>query len=167
MTGNSDQRTDNAVAVLAPSALRRRLGIGGLAGLGVILAYVAATGRESALAAAALAVAAALALVLAYRMKTATSSALELRSDGLYTTEGILVAAISNVERIELGMFAFKPSNGFLIILKQPMPGSWNPGLWWRVGRRVGVGGVTSRSRSKALAEAMAMLVREDSRNSR
>ena len=159
MTAAASKEHRKTVAVLAPSVIRRSFGIGALLTLGIVLAYVAVTARESAAAIASLAGAAALAFFVAYRMRAATLSGLELTREGLYTTEGTLVAALSNVKRIERGMFAFKPSNGFLILLKQPMSGSWNPGLWWRFGRRVGVGGVTPRAEGKAMAEAMALLI--------
>ena len=161
----SGRETDKVVATLAPSGIRRSLGIGGLAALGVILAYVAAAGRDASVSSLTLAVAAALAVLLAYKMLVSTSKALELRTDGLYTSDGMLIASISNVRQVELGVFAFKPSNGFLIVLKQPMAGSWNPGLWWRFGRRVGIGGVTPRAEGKVMAEAMTLLLREYSRD--
>ena len=159
MTAAADSQHRKVVAMLAPSVIRRSFGIGALLLLGIVLAYVAATAGESTAAVVSLAGASVLAFFVAWRMCAATRSGLELTSDGLFTADGILVAALSNVRRIERGMFAFKPSNGFLILLKQPMPGSWNPGLWWRFGRRVGVGGVTPRAEGKAMAEAMALLI--------
>ena len=157
-------RPPNEVLVtLAASPIRRGLGVGGLALLGLILLFVAASGRDSFFATLTIALAAVIALLLAYRMFNATAATLELRGSGLYTSDGRIVAAIDNVQEIEMGVFAFKPSNGFVIFLNQPMVRSWNPGLWWRIGRRVGVGGVTSRAEGKVMAEAMTLLVHDNS----
>jgi hypothetical protein len=35
------------------------------------------------------------------------------------------------------------------------------PGLWWRAGRRVAVGGVTSRAEGKAVAELINVMLAE------
>jgi hypothetical protein len=58
---------------------------------------------------------------------------------------------------VERGAFAFKPSNGFLVRLDKPLGRGWAPGLWWRLGRLLGVGGVTSASQSKAMAEILSL----------
>lgn len=163
MSAAALEQNQKIVAALAPSVIRRCFGVGALLTLGAVLTYVAVTASESAAAGASLAVAAALSFFVAHRMRGATLSGLELTREGLYTTDGTLVAALSNVKRIERGVFAFKPSNGFVIQLERPMPGSWNPGLWWRFGRRVGIGGVTPRAEGKILAEAMAQLIGSNS----
>ena len=36
---------------------------------------------------------------------------------------------------------------------KTPAARRWEPGLWWRIGRRIGVGGVTPASQSKVMAD--------------
>ena len=56
---------------------------------------------------------------------------------------------LKNIARVERGLFAFKPSNGFLILLNNPMSRAWHPGLWWRFGRRIGIGGVTPQAEGK------------------
>jgi hypothetical protein len=50
-----------------------------------------------------------------------------------------------------------KPSNGFTVVMETKQPRAWAPGLWWRVGRRVGVGGVTGASQTKFMAEQIAL----------
>ena len=72
------------------------------------------------------------ALVGCVRMLNATSRGLVLSDAGLSDTEGRLVAALDKIEKVERGVFAFKPSNGFVLLLKSPMPRAWEPGLWWR-----------------------------------
>ena len=73
------------------------------------------------------------------------------------------VAAWDDIARVERGAFALRPSNGFLLHLHAPGPRAWAPGLWWRLGRRLGVGGVTAAGQSKGMAEILtAMLVERD-----
>lgn len=159
-TQSTRQDKDKVIAMLAPSPFRRYFGIGGLAALGTIFAYVVmVTGLSSTLATITIVLAAVLSFVLAYRMFVATSDILQLKREGLFTTKNELVAQMDNIEKIELGIFVMKPSNGFLIVLKEPMDRRWQPGLWWRFGHRVGIGGVTSRPEGKAMADAMQILL--------
>ncbi len=148
-----------ALAKLSPSPPRRWFGIGVLALLGTLLIYFGVSGLSfDALDLVAIA-AGALILFLAFRMRTSTQSFLVLNAGGLYTNDGITVAEIANISKIDRGLFALKPSNGFLVILKRPMRGSWHPGLWWRLGTRIGVGGVTSPAEGKLMAENLTRLI--------
>ncbi|MCP4820329.1 MAG: hypothetical protein GY883_14140, partial [Shimia sp.] len=56
-------------------------------------------------------------------------------------------------------MFDMKPSNGFAIKLKQSRGRRWQPGLWWSLGRRVGIGGVTPGAHSKEMAQMLEALL--------
>lgn len=96
------------------------------------------------------------ALWLAREVHRATSQTLELHPDGLFAEDGTCLCRMSEIERIERGVFAFKPAGGFLLRLKEKRPAAWWPGLWWRRGRVVGVGGVTARSAGRAMAEVIA-----------
>ena len=148
------------IATLVPSPIRRYMGTGVMVALGIILFYVAQDDRNSSLVAALLFVGlGVVALLLAHRMHTASSNSLTLLAEELHSSDGSLVAKTDNIARVERGLFAFKPSNGFLIVLREPMPVAWHPGLWWRLGRRVGVGGVTPRAESKLMAERIHMLI--------
>ncbi len=98
-------------------------------------------------------------LLIAWKMHTATSNSLILREDGLYSSDGTVVARLANIARVERGLFAFKPSNGFLILLNNPMSRAWHPGLWWRFGRRIGIGGVTPQAEGKVMAERIHMML--------
>ena len=66
---------------------------------------------------------------------------------------------IDEIESIDRGFFAFKPSNGFLLTTKSPGSRTWQPGLWWRIGRRIGVGGMTPGAQSKSVSEIIAIRV--------
>ena len=92
------------------------------------------------------------------RLRVATLGGLVLTRAGLETAEGEMIAAIDNIDKVERGVFAFKPSNGFLLRLKEPDGKGWAPGLWWKVGRRIGVGGTLSNGQSRAMAETIIAL---------
>jgi hypothetical protein len=70
-----------------------------------------------------------------------------------------MIVPIDQIRSVERGVFAFKPSNGFTIRLKSKAPAAWQPGLWWRAGRSVGVGGVTSSTPAKFMAEQIHDLI--------
>ena len=152
---------DKWVYVLAASPARRVFGIGMLVALGALLVWVGAAAMPSVPAALAFWAAGAATLWSAALTKSATSDTIRLSRDGLYSSDGVLVAELDNVAGVEFGLFAFKPSNGFALRLKRPMRSVWRPGLWWRIGRRVGVGGVTPRAEAKIMAETIAALLNE------
>lgn len=152
---------DKWVYELAASPGRRVFGIGMLVALGALLVWVGAAATPSLPAAAAFWAAGGAALWSAALTKSATSESIRLSPDGLYSSDGALIAELDNVAGVEFGLFAFKPSNGFALRLKRPMRSVWRPGLWWRIGRRVGVGGVTPRAEAKIMAENIAALLNE------
>ncbi|MEM7489248.1 MAG: hypothetical protein AAF390_09015, partial [Pseudomonadota bacterium] len=78
---------------------------------------------------------------------------------GLYQADGVPVAPLDAIASIDRALFTFKPSNGFLIRLKDPLGRAWVPGMWWRMGRRVGVGGVTRGAETKIVADALSAMV--------
>ena len=149
---------EDELETLWPSQARRFSALFALAVVGGILIWhgFAGTGFLSRTMAAFLAFAD---IWLAIRILHASAMPLRLRTDGLYSDDGTLVAALSNILRVERGTFAFKPSNGFLIILRAPMHAVWKPGMWWRFGRRVGVGGVTSKVDGKRMADRLSALL--------
>ena len=85
------------------------------------------------------------------------STAVGLTFDGtrLTDTNGIEICRLDQVTTVEKGALAFKPTNGFTLRLKEPAPRGWSPGIWWRFGRNVGVGGVLSGNQTKLMAEAI------------
>ncbi len=85
-------------------------------------------------------------LGLTYLFYSNTGKSLILYEDRLVSTDGELLFEVNNVASIENGLFSFKPSNGVLFYLKEPMSFKWKLGLWWRFGKRVGIGGCTQKS---------------------
>lgn len=96
---------------------------------------------------------------LAWRLWQATARRLVLTEEALMEDGGRVLCRIGDIAAVERGAFAFKPSNGFMIRLKAPANRVWAPGLWWRLGRRIGIGGVTPAGQGKAMADVLAARV--------
>lgn len=148
------------IATVDPSPGRRVFGVGVLGLLGVLLFYLAAgPSHSSGMAQLALFLAGAASMAAAVFMWSATGRQLILTEEGLQDDTGRLLAPIEQIASIDRGMFAMKPSNGFILRLKARGSAVWVPGLWWRLGKRVGVGGVTAANQTKVMAEAITVLL--------
>lgn len=147
---------------IPPSPARRVMGVGMLAALGALLAFLALARPPEALGWRLFLLAAGLAtLWLARRMWRLSAHGLVLTPAGLREAgpQGRWLAPIEAVERVERGVFAFKPSSGFLLRTRSAGPGAWSPGVWWRIGRHVGVGGILRGTEAKAAAEVLQVLL--------
>lgn len=148
------------LARITASATRRFIGVGAMLGLGALLLYMAlSTGGMHFLWQVALGGLGLGALWLGQKTWQSTGHALILTEQALTDSDGTVLARIDQIERVDRSAFAMKPSNGFLVILKQPGPRVWRPGLWWRLGRRVAVGGVTAGSQTRPVADIMSQLL--------
>ena len=145
--------SDEIRAKIEISQPRRWLGVGMLFCLGALLIYVAFATPPSLQWQAFLLGVGTAALWLAEKMRRATAGWIEMTDAVLRDQDGTLIATLDEIENVERGMLAFKPSNGFLMKTTHPAPNHWSPGLWWRIGRRVGVGGVTPSSQGKVMAD--------------
>jgi hypothetical protein len=159
---------EKVLAVVEASGPRRVIALAMLVGLGGLLLYLAFATPPEALGWQVFLVAAgALSLWAADRMRRATMGRLVLTASTLTDADGTVLARIDELEKLERGVFAFKPSSGFLLKLRRSGPAEWRPGLWWRLGRRVGVGGVTPRYQTRAMAELIELrLARRDAEGS-
>tara|TARA_R110002049_G_scaffold140930_7_gene302371 strand:+ start:23566 stop:24063 length:498 start_codon:yes stop_codon:yes gene_type:complete len=155
MTQPIDENTELAVA--RATGGRRILGLVSLALLGVLLIYVAFVRPPAAGWQLFLIVVGGGTIWMADKMRRATAGGIVLTETELRDTDGTLIARIDDIESMDRGFFAFKPSNGFL--LKTTTPGSrvWRPGMWWRMGRRIGVGGMTPGRHTKPMSEIIAI----------
>ncbi|MDE0111848.1 MAG: hypothetical protein OXI87_06855 [Albidovulum sp.] len=167
-TKNSDSRIDDSKAFevlcsLEPSPSRALIGAFMLVLLAGFLFYIGfgdtSTHLASRVAIPALGIAS---LYSAFRIYSVSQDKILLTRDALRTRDGTLVANVGNIERVETGLLAMKPSNGFLVVLKEPMRRAWYPGLWWRFGKRIGIGGITSKHGGKVMAGAIASLMNSD-----
>lgn len=153
---------DEVLARISASPARRVMGVLSMGALGAILVYVGfARPPEGLVWQLVLIVFGAGALFLADRMRRATAEVLELTREELRSTDGTVIARVEEIEHLDRGFFAFKPSNGFLMRLREKKKARWEPGLWWCLGRRVGIGGVTPGSHSKAMSEILAALMHQ------
>ena len=148
--------------VLHPSPPRRVLAFAMQAGLAALLLWVAvARPPEDPLWTLFLVAFGTVALLVAWRGWTGSREPIVLDEGGLRSGDGRPIAPIGDIASVDRALFSFKPSNGFLVRLRAPAPRAWVPGMWWRVGRRVGVGGVTGGARTKMLADVLAMMLAE------
>jgi hypothetical protein len=150
---------DEVLAVIEASAVRRWMGVIMLAGLGGLVIYVAFATPPRLGWQVFLIVVGALALWMADKMRRATEHRIELTETEVRSSDGQVIAMVANIEKIDRGVFALKPSNGFMVRTTSSQSRAWRPGLWWRLGRRIGVGGVTSASQTKTMSEILAALL--------
>ena len=125
--------------------------------LGGLLVLVALSGTIGAGAAIALFLLGCLALFNGERFRRSSKRAIELTELDLRDSSGDILAKWSEIEKVDRGTFAIKPSNGFALILQSPAGRRWVPGLWWRIGRRVGVGGMLPARETRFMAEYLAL----------
>ncbi|WP_270728479.1 hypothetical protein [Shimia sp. Alg240-R146] len=147
------------LAIVAASGPRRWMGVGAMGALGAILIYFAFTTAPAFGWQLFLIVIGAGALVLADATRRATENVIQLTPEGLQLSTGEVIATLDQIELVRRGMFDMKPSNGFALKLKKPRTRRWQPGLWWAIGRRVGIGGVTPGSHSKTMAQMLEALL--------
>lgn len=151
---------DEVLCRVRASGPRRLFGVGVLMLLGALVVYIAIVQPPTNLSGQIfLLVMGAGALYLGDKMRRATLTTLELTQTELRDSNGVVLVKLADIKSTDRGTFAFKPSNGFILRLEHRGPRAWNPGLWWRMGRRIGVGGVTSASETKQMAEMIAGLV--------
>lgn len=152
--------SDEVIARVSPSTFRVFLGVAAMSGLGGFLLYLALAHPPASLPLRGfLVVMGLLALWAGARMFSVNGLSLELTETHLKDSEGRIVATIAEVESVDRGAFAFKPSHGFLLRLSQPAPRAWFPGIWWRMGRRVAIGGVLPGGENKAIADMISIAV--------
>jgi len=144
-------------ATLYASAALKSASIVVLCLVGGIFAYRVASGQG----AAALILPAGAALWAAWCIGRSTVAGVVLTDDGLWDTDGTLIAPLDDILGVNRGLLAFKPPNGFSIRLRQRMPAAWVPGLYWRWGTLVGIGGMTPIHPAKQMAQAVEMAVFE------
>lgn len=146
------------LATLHPSQARRVLAVGVLAGLGLLLLTFGL--RNGAGGATALMLLFGGVVIWgAVRLWQSTTHSLILTAQALRSTDGQLVARVDNIASLGTGVLALKPAGGFSLGLRFEGSRVWYPGLWWRSGRRVGIGGVTQRHASRHMADQIAALI--------
>ncbi|UZD91738.1 hypothetical protein [Cognatishimia activa] len=158
--------SEEPIAIIEASPPRRWLAIGMQLSLGGILIYLSTSMSHDFGWQVFLLLLGGGWVFLAMRMYAATQMHLILNEKGLWDSSGDQLAAMEDIESVSRGMFAFKPSNGFSLVLKKSKgPARWRPGLWWRLGSRVGVGGVTAGSQTKPAAQIIEAILAQRTRD--
>jgi hypothetical protein len=147
------------LATVTASGARRFLGMASLGALGLMLIYIAVVQTSALEFRLLVLLLGAGVLWLADKMRRATGTRIELTATQLRDSDGTVIALVSEIADMDRGFFAFKPSNGFLLHTAEKAPTQWRPGLWWRVGRRIGVGGMTGAGQTKMMSEMIAVMV--------
>ncbi len=96
-------------------------------------------------------------LAFADVLRRSTQRSIVLKTQGLFDSAGEKLAAWDDMVIVERGALAIKPSNGFALVLNVADGRRWRPGVWWRLGRRVGVGGVLRAREARFMAEHIAL----------
>lgn len=149
------ERDDEVILRVAASPVRRWLAIGAMFVLAGLLFWVALQGSAPVFWALVLILGGGVSFWGALRLKSATEVALELTRDGIRTDAGDYLVRVGDIDRIDRGAFAFKPSNGFLVRLKTPTTRGWAPGVWWRAGTFLGIGGTLPPGQTRAMADLL------------
>ncbi|WP_147112795.1 hypothetical protein [Tateyamaria sp. syn59] len=158
-----DFKEGEVIATISASQGRRILGIGSLWILSLMVIYVGVARPPELGWQLFLLGLGGGALWIAEKMRRATALTLELTPEELRDSTGQIVARTEDIHSIDRGMFAFKPSNGFLLRLNTSGDRAWRPGLWWRLGNRVGIGGMTPGHQAKFMAEILSAMIAERS----
>ena len=151
--------SDSVIAKLEASPVRRSLALLVMMLLGFLLVYLAITTDASFFHKVFLVIVAAAVLWMARAMQRGTTGHIELRDTGLFFENGQCLTLINEITRIDRGVFAFKPSNGFVVSLNQKTQRAWVPGLYWKFSTKIGIGGVTTPSDAKFMADTLAVLI--------
>ena len=150
--------SDEVLERITPNAPRRAIATGSLGLLGALLLWLSLTNPPVDIGFLLLLLTiGAGSMWLSWRLWQSSGIVLELTRDELREQGGRLIARIDNIDKVDRGFFAFKPAAGFRLALHERMPTVYAPGLWWRRGRMVMVGGVTSRAQSKAVADLISI----------
>lgn len=156
---------EKTLATLGVGAGRKGLGLLVTGGLALALAWIALSPQPAPFGMRILVLLLALVMaVVTWKLLGASRLRLELTDRALRDSAGEVLARIEDVEGVDRGLLAFKPSNGFVLRLNRRAPLRFRPGLYWSIGRRVGVGGLVHGSESKQMADALAFLLAETGR---
>ena len=156
MTNGSATHTD-ILAELRPSQFRFGMTLVAIAAMGAILTSTGLFNADVDIRFRVLAVLSGAGLVfLATRVIRQGRSGVQLTPEGLFEIDGRKICALNDIENVDRGFAAFRPSTGFSVRLKNRHDLAWSLGLWWRFGKTVGVGGITPPAAGRVMANALA-----------
>ena len=150
--------TDKAIAIIRPSPVRRIVALAATVGCGFVLIYFAFTAADVAFLWKGVSVVIGVLLIfMADWLRRSTRVSIELAASGIRDSSGRMLCSLDNIEAVERSAFSLKPSNGLGVRLKSPQDMAWVPGLWWRYGRRLGIGGITPAAEAKFMGDLIAL----------
>ncbi len=150
------------IAEISASPPRRFIAVGVVAALGGLLLALALFHPPQSVAARLFLLLIGLGtLALAEKLRRATLLHLLLTPEGLSDSAGQVLARFEDIRSVDRGAFAFKPANGFALRLERRHPVAWVPGMWWRFGPWLGVGGVIAKSEGRGMADAISHMLAE------
>lgn len=150
-------QSEDVLARLSASTPRRVFALAVLFCLGGLLIYLGFVGLGGFIARGLLVLLGGSVIFLAEKMRQQSNGELVLTAEGVLDQDGNLLVPFAQIQRVERGVFAAKPSNGFTLVTIDKMQRAWVPGIWWRLGRRFGVGGISSAGASKFMAEQISL----------
>lgn len=154
--------TDRQVLAEArTSTLRRLVAAALLAAVGLVLARAGLNLTVATVSGIVTLAAALAALWLALQLALAADQGVVLTGGGLDDTAGGSIVALEDIEIIDRGLLSARPSNGFVLRTRTRQAPAWRPGVWWRMGRRVGIGGILPKAQTKRMADRLALVLAE------
>lgn len=158
----TDTSQNAVLGRITPQPIRRVMAAGFTGMLGLMLLLIAGTTPPRDLPyLAILLVCGVGSLWLSWRIWQATGRVLELTMEELREEDGETLCRVDDIANVDRGFFAFKPAGGFVIRLKTRAPRAYVPGLWWRSGRTLMVGGATAGGEAKSVADLIRVLLAE------
>lgn len=98
---------------------------------------------------------------LGLRFWKSSATRLELTPTELRESGGRRLVLVDDIVAVDRGVFGvIKPTNGFVLVTRGKMAAAALPGIWWRLGNRIGVGGLTGAGEGKAMAELLEEIVK-------
>jgi hypothetical protein len=156
---------DTPLFTLRPSAPRLWFSVVALGALGALMLWIALAQPPSALGWRVFLLLGGAGICWnAWRLVELRERALVLTREALIDTRYGEVCRIGEIEQLNRGVFAVKPARGFALALSARRGRQWVPGLWWRIGRSVGVGGMTGAAETKLMAEMIEAMLMTRSR---
>ena len=151
---------DNPLLTVRPSPARLWFSVIALGGLGALMLWIALAHPPAALGWRAFLLVGGAAIGWgAMRLVRLQDRALVLTGLALIDSQDGEICRIDDIAQINRGVFAVKPARGFALSVGQRGPRRWVPGMWWRIGRSIGVGGMTGAAETKLMAEMIEAMV--------
>lgn len=100
----------------------------------------------------------------AWRILGLRDRALVLTEQALIDTGAGEICRLDEIARVNRGVFTARPARGFVLSVGKARGRYWVPGLWWRIGRSIGIGGMTGAVETKLMAEMIEAIVMTRSR---